>query len=366
MHCPTERNEKMRKLYDLMVLAALFIWAMAAYAQCPVQETAVFYVNGVDNKESDADKSRRRLRQELLSSPDVQPECVRVGYAYNTNEPLFLDFLEAAIQKSDELDFEISDFWRYYFRFKTVGSAAWFDNLVADRYSKWDLAEFLLGDQLQEHLRLYRGELAMGRRVILVAHSQGNLYANETWRALTPDEQSQVRLVAVATPSDEVADGSERYTTLEEDGVAKRFFFFALPANAANEEPCSSEWECHGFKESYLSGQNSHDRIVNQVVSLLPENPPPVVTKASIEGVVYYQDETIAKGAIVTLAFSDDSEVFWAFADSEGRFRFVGIDPCECVLRASQGYWSGQKNVQVSAGEVLTIGLIMEDWAAPW
>jgi hypothetical protein len=356
----------MRMLKGFVAIAIFFGWALSAYAQCPVRETAIFYVNGVDNAKSDADKSRRKLRRELLEHPDAQLDCIRVEYAYNTNEPLFLDFLEAAIQKSEELDFDMPNFWRYYLRFKTAGSDAWFDNLVADRYSKWDLAEFLLGDQLQEHLRLYRGELAMGRRVILVPHSQGNLYANEAWRALTPDEQSQVHLVAVATPSDEVADGSERYTTLEEDGIAKRFFLFALPANAANEESCSSEWECHGFKESYLSGRNSHDRIVGQVVSLLSQEPPPVVTKASIEGVIYYQDGTIAKGAIVTLAFSDDSEILWDFADLEGRFRFVGIDPCECVLRASQGYWSGQKNVQVSAGEVLTIDLIMEDWAAPW
>jgi hypothetical protein len=150
---------------------------------------------------------------------------------------------------------------------------------------------------VDEHLVRIREYLAQGKRVILVSHSQGNLYANEEWDQLTEEEKSQVDIVAVATPANYVAKNNDLYTTLTEDWIAT-LFPHALAANASNQEDCGDDWTCHGFKESYMKGGNSRERIVEEIVALLP-------TKESehcrIEGTVRSWDGTIISGGQVLL-----------------------------------------------------------------
>lgn len=268
-----------RRQWFLAISLLMLASFVSVHAQCPVQETTVFYINGVDNTKRETEKSTEILKSELLSNLSVNPDCVMVTYAYNKSETLSKDLVEAAVQKTQELHVGMTPFWRMYFRTTSASANPWFGLLIDELYKKSDATRYVIADQLQAHLDRYREELDQGRQVILVSHSQGNFYANEAWNALTPEEQSQVHIVSVATPAEAVADDGE-YTTLTEDGFA-RWFAFALPANASNGEICPDEWYCHGFREWYLVGQNSHDRIVDAIVSLLA---PPA--QCLVEGVV--------------------------------------------------------------------------------
>lgn len=268
----------------LATLVALLV-SFSVQAVCPVQETTIEYVNGIDTKWEDADNSRKKVEEEILNVPTVNPDCIHSDLAYNTNEPLFLDFLEGGLQRAEEVEGRIESFWESYFRTRVPFSA--FNGLVDTLFFNTTFAieagEFILGPQLDEHLAHYQLQLGAGRRLILVGHSQGNLYTNEAWSRFTFAERDNVRVVAVATPSDTVAGSGGPYTTLHRDTLATTLFaaIGALPSNTPMTRECADTivgvipvpWLCHGFKEAYMLGDEPRTQIVNDIVALLPSPP---------------------------------------------------------------------------------------------
>jgi hypothetical protein len=345
----------------LGILVVFLVWSVHACAQCPMQEATVFYVNGVDADIKSSEASRSKLEKELFVRFSLNPECVLVKRAYNASATLLPDLVEAAVQKTQEINTELSTFWKLYLRAfsASVGDALWFTAMVRTAYLGIDVTQFVIQEQLGRHMELYRSELAAGRQVILVPHSQGNLYANAAWNELTPDERKRVHIVSVATPSDMVADGGP-YTTLAEDGAAQ-WFPFALPANAANGEPCPDPWYCHGFREWYLFGSNSRDRIVDRIVELLPQ---PSIT-GSIQGTLHMPDGSSVNQAVVWLYDSYGDFLDRFVVGPSGSFFFEGVDPCDCVLYAALGYWSTTHTVHVSAGQTTGVSVTLDHLAIP-
>lgn len=188
---------------------------VSAAASCTEPGTTIFFVNGINTTPAGAAASRDALRQRLESSGET--ECVKLAVAYNfTLVPLT------------------------------------FEPTVVD-----------------EHLRAYRAELALGNRVILVAHSNGNVYANEAHKKLTPTERSSVGVVAVATVLGSVP-GEGPWVTLSEDtfiaGIAGH-----LQANTTNTGgTCPDIVGCHDFVRFYLNGEQSGPKILQAVIGMIP------------------------------------------------------------------------------------------------
>lgn len=334
-------------------LIVLFL-PITALAQCPTQETVVLYLNGVDTTEKSAQASRDLIKDEVLKVSEVLKNCLTFDYVYNTNEPLFLDFLEAGIQKAEEQEWSTTDFWRWFFRIPPITSG--FADLLVDFYSNVnasvDLGRFVLGDQVEEHLAKIQEHLKQNRRVILVCHSQGCLYANEEWDRLTEEEKSQVDVIAVATPTDHVADNGP-YITLEEDGIASLLFPLALPANASNDEECPDYWTCHSFKEFYMRGKNSLTRGVNEIVALLPV----AEENCRIEGIVKDWDyETIVSGARVALwkEFAPHDIAVEVISNSTGNYCIpenVADGRYWLETHSPNGEWLGGRGVWLWSGQ---------------
>jgi hypothetical protein len=150
----------------------------------------------------------------------------------------------------------------------------------------WDLAEALaqmregINDDdpdLLTHLNQYRLAINAGRKVVVVAHSQGNLYANHEYGKLAaipilPIDR-HFSIVAVATPAVFVA-GNGPYVTLLEDLFASVGFLFALVPNTSNFPICGYSRGCHHFLSAYLSGRVSGPRIVGHILAALPPATP--------------------------------------------------------------------------------------------
>ena len=200
----------------LLFLCVSVGWSLNALAGCPQPATTVFFVNGVDNSISDASESLTALAQRL--GPQLQGDCLNFALAYNsTSVPLDFD--------SDAVD----------------------ANVVS-----------------------YRLELALGNKVILVAHSNGNVYADEAYGRLTPLERTSVGVVAVATLIGSVP-GNGPYITLEEDTFV-RGFPGHLPANTTNTGGfCPDIIGCHEFVDAYLDGGASRPKIVQAVSNTIPQ-----------------------------------------------------------------------------------------------
>ena len=104
----------------------------------------------------------------------------------------------------------------------------------------------------------YQAEsFSQNHNVLLVSHSQGNLFANKIYALLDNDERSHFKNVAIATPADKVASGGA-YTTNDNDFVINGVLG-SLPGNA--------EGFGHTFVPSYLNNPNTSTKgqIVNQL-----------------------------------------------------------------------------------------------------
>lgn len=213
------------KLLKCLATSILLLAACSARAVCPVQETTIFFINGMNNDEPDAQDSRDLIEKILKQQSFFNAECITVKYAYARTEGLTKDLLEAARQKEIEENLTPTNFWEMFERL--VAPRPWFLDLVA-------IASFAVPDardekilvQIEEHLDKYRAE-PVDNRILLFGHSQGTLFANEEWFAMTLEERERTKLIAVATPARRIADDGP-YILIEEDLLITTNFIGAL------------------------------------------------------------------------------------------------------------------------------------------
>jgi hypothetical protein len=139
------------------------------------------------------------------------------------------------------------------------------------------------GDALRLAARV-RSDLATGYRVILVAHSQGNFFAEQALDVLRVDDpdciehelllSQRVFVIAVASPAlypHSDVDGAPLWLTLDHDIILN--VPGALPASIENELTRSSassadlgfQLEVHSFSSSYLGCEESRRQIIEPI-----------------------------------------------------------------------------------------------------
>jgi len=131
----------------------------------------------------------------------------------------------------------------------------------------------------------YRTTIAEGKKVLLIAHSQGNLFGNQAYKLLTPSEQSSFGMVSIANVDNNVLGNSSfgaTYTTLTDDRVIEALIAIQLnlptsPMNPNTENLTASEdaWG-HLFVESYMvDGSVSEMQITQDILTTLSSLPEP-------------------------------------------------------------------------------------------
>jgi len=274
------------------MMAVLTVFPLGAVAQsCSAR---VIFANGIVTLEEDAQRVRDTLRdnvnQALQAEGRAELPFYCFDYAYASTreqtdtQAYLLDLLEAAGQYIGGV---FGPFWRWLAG--TDSPPNFFGQLVQDVFIGVGNISFLTNSDLQTQIGYYRSWLENSDKVIIVAHSQGNLFANEAFVVLTSGADGnsivspdRLPIVAVATPDSFVAGkpfGS--HTTLYGDII--RSVLIALPANTdVDGTPCTpitpesqlpdlvNGTACHDFVKSYLAGDFSWPRIINQIISEIP------------------------------------------------------------------------------------------------
>jgi hypothetical protein len=110
-----------------------------------------------------------------------------------------------------------------------------------------------------------------GNRVLVVAHSQGNLYANAAYGNLASKDtvpMDAFGIVSVATPASRVAGGGPYYTLMYDLVISAVQLAIpgTLPGNVTN-SVSDSDWKHHSFIDSYLNGDQTGRLIINGALS---------------------------------------------------------------------------------------------------
>ena len=254
----------------------------------------IYYANGMNNTAEDWTHSREKIDEMMGHISQLDP-----GFSVNNDENGLVELLEVYKQKRNEP----SQFWRWLSRVNEPDS--WF-NLEYAKVTAQIANEELINDaDLLRIVDEYLDDLRSGVKVVIVAHSQGNLYANSAIRYIRsryPQYKNSIGLVSVGTPANRV-EGSGPHTTNRLDTViegvrlASNYGLIPAPLLATGYTFSLIDISGHRFVDTYIRKWSERIRIhINQTISRLevppkdfecerPEDVPIIVQTASASNI---------------------------------------------------------------------------------
>ena len=232
------RLEHIVKLVGLLSLVFFStpVTSLASNNCSPIGYT-ILTLNGIFTNESDAIKNKNDLKDYLDEGHNSEP--ISIDYLHNpTHLDGWGDILEVYVQKV-------------------------FDNRAVNLH---DL-DRMLYDASQK---------VRTQKVLLVAHSQGNFYANGFYDKVAGKEggvpRESIGVYGIASPSSRVA-GNGRWLTSDTDrviaGLVARLPGDIMPPNTSIELTNASDKQGHDFANIYLKYEGT--RIVNEIYASLDD-----------------------------------------------------------------------------------------------
>jgi hypothetical protein len=249
---------------------------------------AIYFGNGVwVVSPGDARDTLEDLKDRLRPSMSAdQFNTTKFGVAYNRSAGRVSDVLESArqilgneypsllvallLQRAgapdwlipDSLQVQLNDLLR---------------NEAARRFLQGQVSE----SDVAIHVTSYKADIVEGRKIVVVSHSQGNLFVNLAFEKLTAAERNSFAMIPVASPDSVVRRSLIGHVTFSNDLVIEAVELArslaglpsVLPFNDFAESPQTIS--AHEFSSNYLTDNSSAQFIVNGVLSTLATLPTP-------------------------------------------------------------------------------------------
>lgn len=226
----------------------------------------VFFGNGVWNDKEAADSSRRLLTRRLeavIAGTDLEG-MITYGTSHNPSEGKLKDLLET-FEQNDQTD--DSQFWRFLAGLDPIPD--FLQDKLKEIADSVDEAIVSANPAVQKHIVKYNKFLSEGNKVVVVAHSQGNLFANIAYLGINSQYIDGFGIVSVGNPDSYVAGGGS-YTTLDEDIIIGNVSG-SLPANLDNFFGINlNDLTGHEFAKSYMAANHDAEtKILGDVVGTI-------------------------------------------------------------------------------------------------
>ena len=246
----------------IALLLALLGSTTSAAEVCPKpNETfAVLFSNGTLASRKSAQRSLEMLTDAVGGTASGQP--IRYDLAYNNTDGAFADLLQS-------LDQQLTQFTSQTMLWLQGQGVipGWFSDLVSRLLQA---AYQINAPELQAQINKYQTAIARGQKVLVVSHSQGNVYVNQAKQLLQLAPGVDMRafgIVAVATPANNVGGAAGPYFTNHRDIIS--FVPASLPSNWTLRDATGSLADsrdrvaAHSFVDTYMSAAyNVRDPLV--------------------------------------------------------------------------------------------------------
>lgn len=252
-----------------IILTLLF--SLTLFANTDSCKLDVYFGNGVWNNLPKAQISMFALKRFIQTSNPTRFPLNEDGmaydfkYAHNKDVSIIDDLLETYWQL-----YETGQITQGYFTNMTAtlnttdGSISTYMQRINNIIATYNL-------DVSTMIKKYREEsLNLKHNVLLVAHSQGNLFGNQMYDLLTAEEKDRFKMVSVATPANNVAGDyslNAPYTTMAGD-----YSIVHIPDSL----PSNVFGFGHTFVNSYLYGSVSAPNKINldiiNAVNFLDQN----------------------------------------------------------------------------------------------
>lgn len=233
---------------------------------CETRNRYIFFGNGMftDIVQASRTLSRLRLKHDRLRHPPVY-----MRLSYNLSEPLIIQLAQVVRQKSMSVVDVMLDVFS-----EKIGKSLNRDVVsVFQAYVERQKMDATLANHMTEYEAILTERLALldiPNTIVVVAHSQGNFYANFAYSKLRnriENLDGKMQIVSVANPAHEVA-GMGPYITFHSDMIV-RFIPFSLPGNSHKKQESLLN---HSFLEDYYRETEQKDEIDKFIDSFFEKN----------------------------------------------------------------------------------------------
>ena len=226
------------------ILSAAISWPVLGNQYCRQAPYVIFHINGINTTVADAFRNRDKL---IAALPSVlNGKEIKVHLAYNVTRGALSDLADSWVQKANELPG--TTFAQFIASFVNLTNnidllqpaqqamLAYMRSYISIAMA--NSAYVSLNDSdLNSIVEDIKSEAQGGKTVLLVPHSQGNLYANSAYARVTtgsnPLAVGSVGVMGVASPATYIAAGGD-YVTSSNDLVidgTRRLYPLTLPPN---------------------------------------------------------------------------------------------------------------------------------------
>lgn len=230
-------------------------------------KTDIYYGNGVWNEYEDADDSRKELgsliKDEIIKGDSfLKSKYGKTKLSYNTSFGKLGDVLEVYYQLKEAGQLDGVGFYA-----AIAALTAYQPHITLGAIATQKLTESLIKTEEADvgvmWEKYYNESFKFGHRVLLVSHSQGNLFANRIYGKITPSEyQNYFANFQVASPASEVKATKGGYVTLYGDPIIN-----PIPGSMGGNANGSPG---HAFVGVYLNQSDPYEKIVAGIKQLLP------------------------------------------------------------------------------------------------
>jgi len=256
--------------------------------------TDIYFGNGVWNDKDDAEDNKNSLRKFMLFqaqantrlNPNQEGIDYDFKYAHNPSYSYIEDLIETywQLHQSGQIPYP------FFYTISSILSQMTGNITENEIREKIGQAVSHYNDDVVAMLHTYQNEsFSKHHNVLLVAHSQGNLWGNKMYTYFSDKEKKKFRMISVATPAAYVLNIGQTspYVTASGDAVI---------GSIPNSLPGNVDGLGHEFVDTYLAGSiNAPRRIASYVKAAYDE----LKAKATCNTYdyiylnIYYQTATI-------------------------------------------------------------------------
>ena len=245
---------------NILILILLFTNIFANTQAC---RTDIYFGNGVWNDEIQTFVSTLKLEKFLreqgikFSSPETiggNSKRHVMRYIHNETHGEINDLIETHYQllKSGQIS---EGYFSFVTRALNVVSLDFdYSGTIRDIINKY---KFNTAGMLSKYENT---SFRHNHNVLLIAHSQGNLFGNDIYKALSDNQKRRFKMVSVGTPADNVLAGYSSYTTMHGDLLIR-----SIPNSLAS----NTDGFGHTFVESYLKSEEATANMMQDINAAL-------------------------------------------------------------------------------------------------
>lgn len=350
---------KIIKNLFLILLISFFVFIEKGYAdECSLAQTAIYFGNGINNSHTEALDSKCKLQTAFCESINSEDEDnYKFALAYNQSFGIGTDLLECARQT-------LGNEWPTLLVAFLLNDTRIINLLPGDIVQRFN--DFLTNQTIQElvapnasnedvadHVSSYTSDIGEGKKVILVAHSQGNIFANLAYQRLSTSYQQYFTIVPVASPESFVRKSLVGHVRFSDDLViagvemAKSLVGLPSPLSANDQDNIDEDFLSHNFLKAYIKDASAKYFIINAIHasnSSLPD-PPLSAGQGTITVTL-----TWGSNPDVDLHTYEPTGRHVYYAARQGQFGFLDVD--DTTSYGPEHYYASCDNLRNSAAAI--------------